>query len=163
MQLKYEKQVMFLPYIPDQDLAAEFEYIHDKSELVWDFSRNASEKLKRQIFQVLCYALENIKDGKDRRVRYLLPLKWLYEFCIEKEIGDIECLEIAQIQGLETIVAGKVVNVKNSMQIVDNSRKILFVSGQEIHWHANVWYLERFNFAPGTNQSEQSCVSIYIL
>ena len=147
MRLKYEKQVIFLPYIPDQDLAAEFEYIHDKSELVWDFSRNVSEKLKRQVFKVLCYALENIKDSKDRRVRYLLPLKWLYEFCIEKEIRDIECLEIAQIQGVEAIVAGKVVNVKNSMQIVDNSRKILFMSGQEIHWHANVWYLERFNFA----------------
>ena len=34
------------------------------------------------------------------------------------------------------------------MQIVDNSRKILFMSGKEIHWHANVWYMERFNFAP---------------
>ena len=49
---------------------------------------------------------------------------------------------------METIVARKVANVKNSMQIVDNSRKILFMSGKEIHWHANVWYMERFNFAP---------------
>lgn len=27
------------------------------------------------------------------------------------------------------------------MQIVDNSRKILFMSGKQIHWHANVWYM----------------------
>ena len=112
---------------------------------------------------MLCYALENIKDGKDRRVRYLLPLKWLYEFCIEKEIGDIECLEIAQIQGLETIVAGKVVNVKNSMQIVDNSRQNIICE-----WTGNSLACEclvsgTVQFCTGTNQSEQSCVSIYIL
>ena len=141
-QLKYEGQVIFLPYIPDQDIGSDFDYIQDKSELVWDFSQKASENLKRQIFQILCYALRNIKDSKDRRVRYLLPLRWMYEFCIEEGIDDIERLELEQIKKLETIVARKVVNVKNSMQIVDNSRKILFMSGKEIHWHANVWYME---------------------
>ena len=147
-QLKYEGQVIFIPYIPDQDIGSDFDYIQDKSELVWDFSQKASENLKRQIFQILCYALRNIKDSKDRRVRYLLPLRWMYEFCIEEGIDDIERLELEQIKKLETIVARKVVNVKNSMQIVDNSRKILFMSGKEIHWYANVWYMERFNFAP---------------
>lgn len=81
-------------------------------------------------------------------MRYLLPLRWMYEFCVEEGIDDIERLELEQIKKLETIVARKVANVKNSMQIVDNSRKILFMSGKEIHWHANVWYMERFNFAP---------------
>ena len=147
-RLKYEGQVIFLPYIPDQDIASDFDYIQDKSELVWDFSQKAPETLKKQIFQILCYALRNIKDSKDRRVRYLLPLRWMYEFCVEEGIEDIERLELEQIKKLETIVARKVANVKNSMQIVDNSRKILFMSGKEIHWHANVWYMERFNFAP---------------
>lgn len=147
-RLKYEGQVIFLPYIPDQDIASDFDYIQDKSELVWDFSQKAPETLKKQIFQILCYALRNIKDSKDRRVRYLLPLRWMYEFCVEEGIDDIERLELEQIKKLETIVARKVANVKNSMQIVDNSRKILFMSGKEIHWYANVWYMERFNFAP---------------
>ncbi len=147
-RLKYEGQVIFLPYIPDQDIASDFDYIQDKSELVWDFSQKVPETLKKQIFQILCYALRNIKDSKDRRVRYLLPLRWMYEFCVEEGIDDIERLELEQIKKLETIVARKVANVKNSMQIVDNSRKILFMSGKEIHWHANVWYMERFNFAP---------------
>ena len=78
-RLKYEGQVIFLPYIPDQDIASDFDYIQDKSELVWDFSQKAPETLKKQIFQILCYALRNIKDSKDRRVRYLLPLRWMYE------------------------------------------------------------------------------------
>lgn len=147
-QLKYEGQVLFLPYLPNQDLAAEFDYIWDKTELVWDFSKDVPEKLKRQIFQILCFALENVKDGKDRRVRYLLPLKWLYEFCIDERVEDIECLEQVQIQKLESVMADKVVNYKNAMQIVDNSRKILFLSGKEIHWYANVWYTERFKLAP---------------
>lgn len=56
-QFKYEGQVIFLAYLPDQDLALEFDYIQDKSELVWDFSKKASENLKKQIFQILCYAL----------------------------------------------------------------------------------------------------------
>lgn len=52
-RLKYEGQVIFLPYIPDQDIASDFDYIQDKSELVWDFSQKAPETLKKQIFQIL--------------------------------------------------------------------------------------------------------------
>lgn len=131
-RLKYEGQVIFLPYIPDQDIASDFDYIQDKSELVWDFSQKAPETLKKQIFQILCYALRNIKDSKDRRVRYLLPLRWMYEFCVEEGIEDIERLELEQIKKLETIVARKVANVKNSMQIVDNSRKMQMIRKNDI-------------------------------
>lgn len=57
-------------------------------------------------------------------------------------------MELEEIEQLEEIVKQKVVNYKNSMQIVDNTRKILFMSGKQIHWHANVWYMERFHLAP---------------
>lgn len=33
------------------------------------------------------------------------------------------------------------------MQIVENARKILFVESDEIHWHANAWYMDRFHFS----------------
>lgn len=33
------------------------------------------------------------------------------------------------------------------MQIVDNSRRLLFLAALEIHWYANVWYMERFHLA----------------
>ena len=67
---------------------------------------------------------------------------------IKEGIVDIETIEQEEIEKLEEIVKQKVVNYKNSMQIVDNSRKILFMSGKQIHWHANVWYMERFHLAP---------------
>ena len=66
---------------------------------------------------------------------------------MEEEIDDLEGLELEQIQRFEKIVEQKVVNVKNSMQIIDNSRKILFLTAPEIHWHANVWYMERFHLS----------------
>mgnify|MGYP000255452983 CR=1 FL=1 len=62
------------------------------------------ETLKKQIFQILCYALRNIKDSKDRRVRYLLPLRWMYEFCVEEGIDDIERLELEQIKKLAIVI-----------------------------------------------------------
>ena len=146
---KYQAQIVFLPYLPDLELVKDFEYVRDKQELVWDFARKASEKLKRQIFLLLNYILDNLyrDDSKERRVRYLLPLHWLYDFCVEEEIDDLEGLELEQIQRFEKIVEQKVVNVKNSMQIIDNSRKILFLTAPEIHWHANVWYMERFHLS----------------
>lgn len=146
---KYQAQIIFLPYLPDLELVKDFEYVRDKQELVWDFSRKASEKLKRQVFLLLNYILDNLHrdNPKERRVRYLLPLHWLYDFCVAEEIEDLEGLELEQIQRLEKIVEQKVVNVKNSMQIIDNSRKILFLEAPEIHWHANVWYMERFHLS----------------
>ena len=146
--LRYEQQILFLPYLPDQKLAMEFDKVRDKTELVWDFSVKASEKMKQQIFQLLIHILESVKDPKDRRVRFLLPMQWMYQYCIKQGIVDIETMEQEEIDKLEEIVKQKVVNYKNSMQIVDNSRKILFMSGKQIHWHANVWYMERFHLAP---------------
>lgn len=78
---------------------------------------------------------------------YNRDLHHLYDFCVEEEIDDLEGLELEQIQRFEKIVEQKVVNVKNSMQIIDNSRKILFLTAPEIHWHANVWYMERFHLS----------------
>ena len=146
--LRYEQQILFLPYLTDQNLAMEFDKVRDKTELVWDFSIEAPEKMKQQIFQLLIYVLKNVKDAKDRRVRFLLPMQWMYQYCIKEGIEDIETMELEEIAQLEEIVKQKVVNYKNSMQIVDNTRKILFMSGKQIHWHANVWYMERFHLAP---------------
>ena len=63
------------------------------------------------------------------------------------ETSTAQRLELSQIDQFEKIVEKKVVNVKNSMQIIDNSRKILFLTAPEIHWHANVWYMERFHLS----------------
>ena len=53
-------------------------------------------------------------------------------------------MELTQIEGFRKVVASKVVNVNNSMQIVDNARKCLFLEAKETNWDANVWYMEHF-------------------
>ena len=67
----------------------EFDKVRDKTELVWDFSVKASEKMKQQIFQLLIHILENVKDPKDRRVRFLLPMQWMYQYCIKPHILNL--------------------------------------------------------------------------
>lgn len=148
-KLRYKAQIVFLPYLPDPELVKDFDYVQDKREMVWDFEKGAPENLKRQIFHILTYTLQNLyrDDPKERRVRYLLPLHWLYDFCTENSIEDLENLEIYQIQQFERVLAERVANVRITAQIVDNSRKILFLTAKEIHWRANVWYMERFHLS----------------
>lgn len=145
---KYKEEILFLPYCPKQELVKGYFFIQDKSELVWDFSQQGPDTLKRQVHMLLHYILEHVypDDTKEQRVRFLLPLKWLYEFCVKEGIEDIELLELEQIEDFRMVVEQKVVNVKNSMQIVDNSRKYLFLNAKETNWNANVWYMERFHF-----------------
>lgn len=144
-KIVYQPQKIYLSYLPVYEIAQSFYYIQDKQCLFWDFSIKTSEKLKQQVFHILLYALTNIKDTKDCKVRYLLPLSWLYAYCVEHGIEDLEYMEIPQIEGFRRIVASKVVNVGNSMQIIDNVRKRLFLDAEYTNWNANVWYMERFN------------------
>lgn len=140
----YQKERFFLYYHPDYDLAVSFFGIRDKEEMLFDFSLPAPDNMKRQIFEVLTYILEHVKDRKDRRVRFILPLKWLYQYCVDTNVTDLERLTREQVEELRQRIAQKVVGVSNSMQIVDNCRKILFLHSPDIHWQANIWYLERF-------------------
>lgn len=55
-QMRYSSQIIFLPYLPNQEIAKDFEYVRDKQELVWDFSQKAHEKLKKQVFLLLNYS-----------------------------------------------------------------------------------------------------------
>lgn len=129
---------------------------HFTDYLIWlQAGLHSGDSYKKKPYNETCNAylkevfrFYRFSGQQDESTKQLKVLSDMYEFCVEEGIDDIERLELEQIKKLETIVARKVANVKNSMQIVDNSRKILFMSGKEIHWHANVWYMERFNFAP---------------
>ncbi|WP_390408772.1 hypothetical protein [Blautia hominis] len=74
-RIQYKAQIIFLPYLPDSELVKDFEYVQDKQELVWDFAKGAPEKLKRQVFLLLNYILENLywDDPKERRVLLIAP------------------------------------------------------------------------------------------
>lgn len=155
--LNYSGQKLFLLYHPDYELAKTFYYIRDKEELLFDFSLEGSAIVKRQIFKMLTYVLEEKKDWHDRRERFLIPLKKLYIFCIENDVEDIELLTAEQIKAFRLSMDGKVgTKTDTYMQIIYNITKYLFVSAKHTNWDANMWYLERFTFNDGrTNPARE--------
>ena len=50
-KLRYENALIFLKYLPDQEIAEKYTIARDESNLVWDFRIACSEKMKQQIFQ----------------------------------------------------------------------------------------------------------------
>ncbi len=145
-KLNFSEEKIFLLYHADYDLAMSFYYTRDKKELVFDFSLPAPVKIKHQIFDMLNYTLENVMARHDRRERFIVPLKLLYQFCIEHGIEDMERLEEEQIEAFRKslIEIGNTLD-DSYMQIVDNIRKFLFLDAAKTNWEANVWYMERFH------------------
>lgn len=139
-----EQQVIFLPYHPEPEIAGQFERFVRTDNLIWDFRQKASKVLKKQIFDVLHFMLRQGMAVSDRS-SCLTALKSIYEFCIKEQIQDIERLEQKQIDQFRSSILHKQ-EQKYALNILDQCRKILFTEADEIHWHANVWYLERFHF-----------------
>ena len=117
-----------------------------KNEHVWDFSRNAPERMKRQVFDILHYELENSTSPEGRRV-HLLGLRDLYDFCTEQWIEDIEAMELPQIQAFREIPSNRLTESKRP-GIINFCRRALFLQAEEINWNAHVWYMERFHIQP---------------
>lgn len=139
-----ENQIIFLPYHPEQEIADQFERFVSVECLVWDFRKEAPKVLKKQIFDVLHYMLRQHMSTMDRSKR-LAALKRFYEFCVYKQVPDIEYLEQKQIDDFKaSIPQGR--DLEYAMYILDQSRKIIFLEADEINWNANIWYLERFHF-----------------
>lgn len=143
---KYENNVLFLPYHPNPNIRAMFRKAPDKNRLVWDFNREAPEKLKRQVYDILHYVLEENKSSETRRIR-LLGLRELYDFCTGEGVEDIELLEKVQIQEFMALKSEQLPPKKRT-GIIDFCRKALFMQADEIHWNAHVWYMERFRIQP---------------
>lgn len=117
-----------------------------KKEHVWDFSIHAPEKLKRQIFDILHYELENSTGSENRRV-HLMGLHDLYDFCTEQGIEDIETMELPQIEAFREAPSERLNGPKRS-RIINFCRRALFMQAEEINWNAHVWYMERFRIQP---------------
>lgn len=139
-----EHQVIFLPYHPEQEIADQFDRFVQTENLVWDFQQDAPKGLKKQVFDVLHYMLKQQMNTSERSSN-LAALKKLYEFCIREQVPDIEYLEQGQIERFKASILQKQMR-ERAMRILDESRKILFLEADEIHWNVNVWYLERFHF-----------------
>ena len=125
--------------------------------MVWNFKAAASEKLKRQIFTVLEYILENYEVSRLREYK-LTGLQLFYEFCIREQITDVQLLELEQETAFHNYLKQKVEKEqrrKRLKTIVETARKVIFIQTSEIRWDATIWYLERFHIAKERiNQSD---------
>ena len=138
----YEDRLLFLPYHPAQELVERLDTCPERPEWVWDFSKEAPGKMKRQIFDVLNYFLREDENGKLLR-EHLKGLWRFYRFCVEEQIEDIEQMAFDQNQKYRELEmeAGR----PKAAGILDQCKKVLFLQAKDIHWDADVWYLERLS------------------
>ena len=136
-----------LTYYPEIEIAESFLTSKDGKELLWDFTLECPKSLKMQIFTVLKEVIHTYK-GRYRKEK-LLALQRLYQFCMKHQVADIETMTLAKEQQFEQELSEHFRGEKKSavFGILRMSRKILFLQAPEIHWNANVWFLERFHFS----------------
>ena len=142
----YENTLLYLPYHPNPKIAKRFEISVKKEELRWDFTLAAPERMKRQMYSILHYAIETETDN-DRFRKCLVMLQLLYSACVKTQTEDIEGLELDQVQRLmQTLSARRLCGKLN--KAIEYSRRALFMKAEEINWKADVWYLERMHIQP---------------
>lgn len=146
-ELKYADQIVFLPYYPKPEIAGQFIRARDKKSLVWDFTEKCSRKLKEQIFECLNHVVAI--SGTWQRKEKLTALQYFYGYCTQMRIADIENITLEQEEGFRHYLAQKVSGrwLRRFPGIIELCRKMLFLQADQIHWHAQVWYLERFHFS----------------
>lgn len=145
--IEYQDQWMCLTHYPDVEIAESFLASKDGKELLWDFTLEYPRNLKMQIFMVL-KAVIHTYEGEMRKEK-LLALRRFYRFCVNHQVTDIETMTLSEEQQFEQELAEEFKGRKKRavFGILRTSRKILFIQAPEIHWQANVWFLERFHFS----------------
>lgn len=157
----YENTLLYLPYHPNPEIRQQFRKSVKKHELAWDFTVKAPEQMKRQIYSILHYILENRENSSSESDRiHLLGLRYLYAFCIEEGVSDIEQLELHQADRFCKNLTERLKSRK-AMGVINFCRYALFIQAEEINWNANVWYMERFKLQPErlNKSNEVKCIS----
>lgn len=148
--VKYRNSKFFLLYYPSYEIANSFTYVQDKERLMFDFGLPGSELMKKQVFEMLIWVVNNKTDHKLRQELYIVPLKLFYSYCISAGIEDINEISHRDIAGYKQSIAGKVGTKEDIYcQIIGNIRKFLFLNADETPWNATEWFLERFHFTEG--------------
>ena len=73
-------------------------------------------------------------------------LQYLYDFCTEQAIQDIEDMDLAQEQMFDAYLTEHAPSetYKHQMLVILNlCRKIVFLHNAQINWQANIWYRSR--------------------
>ena len=144
---EYQEQWMCLTHYPEIEIAESFLSSKDGKELLWNFTLECPRNLKVQIFTVLKEVIHTYQ-GCYRKEK-LLALQRFYQFCVKHQVADIETMTLDKEQRFEQELSEEFRGKKRSTMfgILQMSRKILFLQAPEIHWQANVWFLERFHFS----------------
>lgn len=144
-------------YLPDYftgRMEKSFDLERDKDILLWDFSIDASEIVKKQVEWILRYIVKNIKDREERRNQYLFPLKFIFQYVEEAKISDILLMETAQEKEYSARLISKTGKLCGSPgKFVEFCRRELFLAEKEPAWHANVWYVDGLNINPERYES----------
>lgn len=157
-----DNTVLFIPYHPDQSLAMEFDSVRHQGNMVWDFSKPCSRKVKEQVFTTLNAILEGIKEPRTREHK-LSGLQCLYEFCRKERIKDIELLDAVQVQRFEEYLEQQASSRSRKAQLLPSLNfclKTVFLQSEEINWNANVWYLERLHLPQNRVNYSSSFASV---
>lgn len=133
-------------YLPDyftDRMAKSFDLERDKAILLWDFSADASETVKKQVEWILGHIVKNIKNSEECRNQYLFPLKFLFQYAEEAKISDILLMETAQVKEYSAWLISKTGKLCGSQgKFVEFCRRELFLAEKEPAWYVNVWFVD---------------------
>ena len=158
---RYQNKVFYLKYYPDQQIAENFKYTNVLRVLVWDFKKNCSEILKRQIFATLSHIVAKTSESIAYKNNRLKALNILYDSCARQNIQDIGVLEIRQIQTISQDFADtKNKTLMRHLSIIEECRKDAFMQQERFQWDATVWYIEKFHLDKSRINESSSLKSI---
>lgn len=158
---KYQKKIFYLKYYPDQQIGYSFKWAGDKKLLVWDFKKDCSEILKKQIFYTLTHIIAKTSGNIAYRNNRIKALKILYDSCVRQNIQDIGLLETEQIETIfKDFADTKNKTLMRHLGIIDECRKDAFMQQERIQWDATVWYIEKFHFDKSRINKSRSLKSI---
>ena len=132
----YKNEILFLAYHPNEKIAKQFANASKKKDLVWDFSRQAPEKMKQQIYKVLHYVIEE-SECKDTLRARLIGLRKLFDFCVNESIEDIELMDAKQIQQFKETLDDDW-SSEVTRKTINFARKAIFMTNEEINW-CGIW------------------------
>ena len=153
-KLEFAEKKINLIYHPDPQISLSIGRKAHKSNYLFDFSRDGSPVMKKQIFDLMEYFMYNDPaDTQSKRIirfrQHISPLREFLNFCCSEKIEDINYLDAAQKDlFISRFNDGE---KKNASIMIYNVLKILMKIDSEsgrFNWDANVWFTEFMKIAP---------------
>ncbi len=152
--IRYENDLLYLGYFPDIAIAERFYYTADKEYLYFDFSMQAPVTIKKQIFSLLLSDISRFGEYTNHYMlqHFLIPLLYLYNFCIYWGIQDIKQVSDKDADAFYRYLSENLpFKKKTASQVLYRARKHLFLLDKKPDFTATLWALERFTLTERRN------------